>query len=118
MKNNKWKSFVIPFILTILILRLSLLLTNPDSFQYNDRFHHAYIGILILFIAGLIYQIKKRINLIFFGIGMGLLIDEIFIFFSKGDGYQKYWSKLSMYGTLILVILTILIHFIFKKIKK
>jgi len=117
MKNNKWKSFVIPFVLTIVILRTFLFLTSQESFQYNDRFHHAYIGILILFIAGLIYEIKKRINMVFFGIGLGMLIDEIFFLFSKGNDYQKYWNSSSTYGTFILMTAIVGIYFIFDGIK-
>ena len=118
MKNKKWKSFVIPFVLTILIYRISLFLINPGNFEYNDKFHHAYIGILILFVTGLIYEIKKRINMVFFGIGMGMLIDEIFYFFSNGTQYYKYWNKLSTYGTVILTITIVLIYLIFYKRSK
>ena len=118
MRGNKWQSFVIPFVLTIIIYRIFLLFMSPESFQYNDRFHHAYIGILILFVAGLIYEIKKRINMVFFGIGMGMLIDEIFYFFSNGTQYYKYWNKLSTYGTVILTITIVLIYFIFYKRSK
>jgi len=117
-KNNKWQHFVIPFVLTIIFYRIFLLSINPESFQYHDKFHHAYIGILILFVAGLIYEIKKRINMFFFGIGMGMLIDEIFYFFSNGTQYHKYWNKTSTYGTIILTIITILIYFIFYKKSK
>ena len=117
MKNKKWKSFVIPFVLTILILRIFLLFISPESFQYQDKFHHAYIGILILFIAGLIYRIKKRINMIFFGIGLGALIDEIFFFLSRGNQYQKYWNDLSTYGTLFLMTITVIIYFSFSNLK-
>lgn len=95
-----------------------MLFISPDSFQYNDKFHHAYIGILILFVAGLIYEIKKRINMVLFGIGMGMLIDEIFYFFSKGNQYDKYWSKLSDYGTIVLTIVVISVYFIFYKRRK
>ena len=117
MKNKKWKSFVIPFVLTILIYRISLFLINPGNFEYNDKFHHAYIGILILFVTGLIYEIKKRINMVFFGIGMGMLIDEIFYFFSKGNQYQRYWSDMSLYGTAGLMIITILVYISFNNLK-
>lgn len=117
MKNNKWKSFVVPFILTIVVSRIFLFMISPENFQYNDKFHHAYIGILILFIIGVMYYIKKRVNMVFFGIGMGLFIDEIFYFFSKGSGYQKYWNKLSDYGTVLLAITIIAVYFIFNHIK-
>ncbi len=117
MKKDKWKSFIIPFILTIFIYRIFLFLTSQDSFQYNDKFHHAYIGILILFVAGLIYGIRKKINMIFFGIGLGMLIDEIFYIFSRGNGYEKYWNSLSTYGTFILMIIVISTYFILEKKK-
>jgi len=115
---KNWKHFVIPFVLTIIIFRIVLFFTSPENFQYNDSFHHAYIGILILIIIGLMYHIKKRINLIFFGIGLGALIDEIFLFLSKGNGYQKYWNNLSTYGTVILMIIIIAIYFITHHIKE
>lgn len=117
MKNNRWQSFVIPFVLTIIFYRIFLLSLNPNNFQYTDRFHHAYIGILILFVAGLIYEIKKRINMVFFGIGLGMFIDQIFYFFSKGSHYDKYWNSLSTYGTFILMMTIVGIYFIFNNIK-
>lgn len=116
---KKWKLFVIPFVITILIERMFILLiNNPEGIIYNDLFHHAYIGILILFVSGLIYGIKKRINMIFFGIGLGLFIDEIFLFISKGDGYYRYWNKASIYGTLYLMMLIIGIYFAFGNLKR
>lgn len=114
-----WKNFIIPFVSIILVHRLVLLFINdPQGMIYNDAFHHAYIGILILFIIGLMYHIKKKINMIFFGLGLGMLIDEIFLFFSKGNGYQKYWNNLSIYGTFILMITIIIIYFAFGYIRK
>lgn len=119
MKNRNWESFVMPFVLTIVLYRIFLLFMSPQSFQYHDRFHHAYIGILILFITGLMYEIRKKINVIFFGIGLGMLIDEIFLIFSKGgNDYQKYWNNLSIYGTFILMVLTIGVYFAFRNLKK
>ena len=119
MKNDKWKSFVIPFVLTIIIYRIFLFLISQENFQYNDGFHHAYIGMLILFITGLIYKIRKKINIIFFGIGLGMLIDEILLIFSNGtNGYQKYWNNLLIYGTFILMIIIIMIYFVFSSAKK
>lgn len=116
MKN--WKLFVVPFVGIIVFYRLFLSSINPGSLMYTDSLHHAYFGILILFIIGIMYHIKKRVNLIFFGLGLGLLVDEIFHFLSKGNGYQKYWNGLSTYGTAILMITIIAIYFIFHHIKE
>jgi hypothetical protein len=115
---KNWKLFVIPFVLTILVYRFFLLFSSPLSFQYHDKFHHAYIGILILVVIGLIYHIKKRVNLVFFGIGMGSLIDEIFYFFSRGTQYDKYWNNLSTYGTATLMIVIITVYFMFNYPKR
>tara|TARA_Y100000034_G_scaffold135855_1_gene209464 strand:- start:1934 stop:2305 length:372 start_codon:yes stop_codon:yes gene_type:complete len=115
---KKWKSFVIPFVLTIILYRIYLLFISPNSFQHTDSFHHAYIGILILVVVGLIYGIKKRANMIIFGIGLGMLIDEIFLLFSSGFGYEKYWDGPSVYGTAALTIVTVAIYFILNHFKE
>ncbi|MFW6007495.1 MAG: hypothetical protein ACOC4G_11300 [Bacillota bacterium] len=75
--------------------------SNVILFGYH--IHHFYFGILLIFIAGGMAitgseMFSRKQLAVFYGIGLGLFMDEIGLLLTWGD----YWSRLSYILTLFL----------------
>lgn len=98
--------FFIIFLLTILITRIFLYLKpTPSPTIKGLRLHHYMYGLLI-FATGILMD-----NLILYAIGLGLFIDELTFLLIRGKNHEDNYSKTSLIGTAILII----IIFIFRE---
>lgn len=96
--------FFLAFIITIIITRLFLFL-NPIPAPTIGKFrtHHYMFGILGIIVGLLTHW------LVVYAIGWGLFIDELTYLLMRGKNHQDNYSKVSLFGTLIFVILVFLL---------
>lgn len=107
-KRRKGISFLIfiSFLITFIIARGFVILTdNSMHFViYGYHIHHITIGLIALAIAGAVaIGFKDEFLLaaaVIYGVGIGLVVDEIGLLISWGD----YWSRFT-YDTFVLIIL-------------
>jgi LPXTG-motif cell wall-anchored protein len=104
-------------IFTVLISRAFLFLVwDNDLFltQKTDGWHHMYTGVIVMALARIV---PKRVFNLFFGIGLGLLTDElIHIFHILGiTAETDYWSFKSIATTVLGLLLILGLAFIYKK---
>jgi hypothetical protein len=93
--------FYLIVIITILLTRLSILIVpEVDITFFNFVIHHFWFGV-ILFLIGFFIP-NNNIKIWFFGIGIGLIIDQ-FVFMILGAGKDKeYWAIFSVTGVILL----------------
>lgn len=92
--------FFLIFLVTILITRIALYFKpTPSPTIKGFRLHHYMYGIVIGMI-GIIFS-----NIILFGIGLGLFIDEVPYLIIGGKNHKDNYSAKSILGVLILVII-------------
>lgn len=98
--------FFLLVIATVLITRVSIfLIPEVDIKIFNIIVHHFWFGIFLLVIGLFITRENKKIKLIFYSIGTGLIIDE-FIFILLGSGGDaQYWAVYSMVSVIALIII-------------
>lgn len=95
--------FYLLVIITILILRISILLVpEVDITAGSIIIHHFWFGV-ILFLVGLIMPKRSEyLHIFLYGIGMGLIIDQS-VFMMLGAGRDKeYWALPSLLGAIII----------------
>ena len=98
--------FFLIFLLTILITRVFLYFKpTPSPTIKGLRLHHYMFGLIIL-----VFSLVMK-NLILYSIGLGLFIDEFTFLLMRGKNHKDNYSKISLIGTAIFI----LIVFIFKK---
>ena len=97
--------FYLVFVLTILITRISIIIVPEVDIKLMDVvIHHFWFGV-ILMIFGLIIP-KQNINpkILLYGIGAGLIIDQL-VFMILGAGKDKeYWALPSLLSTIIITL--------------
>ena len=92
--------FFLVFFLTILITRIWLFAFPIPSPTINGfRLHHWMYGI------GLLFAAMAVSSEVIFSIGLGLVIDETTFLLSDGKTHEDNYSRLSLAGTMILVVL-------------
>lgn len=95
--------FFFIFFLTILCTRVFLFLwPTPGPTIGKFRIHHYIYGILGV-LLGLIFH-----SVIIYAIGLGLFVDELTYLLIRGKNHQDNYSKTSLVGTFIFVILVFL----------
>ncbi len=96
--------FFVIFFATILITRLLLFIKPiPSPTVGHFRIHHYMYGVVLIMI-GLIFH-----SVLLFAIGFGLFIDELTYLLMKGKNHEDNYSKVSLVGTLIFIILVFLL---------
>jgi len=94
------------FFATVLITRVWLYFKpTPSPTIKGFRLHHWMTGLFILIISILIN------NLIGFAIGLGLFVDELTYLLMRGKNHSDNYSKTSLIGTALFVIIV----FIFRE---
>ncbi|MES3031691.1 MAG: hypothetical protein V4699_00400 [Patescibacteria group bacterium] len=95
-----FNSFFIIFLSTVLITRFFLFIKpTPSPIVGNFRVHHYMYGIIGIVIGLLIHSVFV------YAIGLGLFIDELTYLIIKGKDHKDNYSKVSLFGTLIFVII-------------
>ena len=95
--------FGLIMILTILIIRVSILVVpEVDMKIFDIVIHHFLIGIILVLIGILIPKQKDYLKIFIYAIGIGLIIDQA-VFMILGAGMDKeYWALPSLIGTGVL----------------
>jgi hypothetical protein len=111
--KKKENLFYLIFILTIVLIRVGVfLIPNVDIVFWNVVIHHFWFGVVLL-IAWLLIK-ENKIGIYSFGIGSGLMVDQLaFILLGSGGDFE-YWGP-SLLGA---VVLAVLIYFFRRKIVK
>jgi hypothetical protein len=90
------------FILTIIIIRISIILVPEVDIEFfGIIIHHFYLGLFLILFGLVVPKQKLSFKILIYGIGMGLLFDQL-IFIILGAGKDKeYWAPFSLYSTII-----------------
>ncbi len=94
-------------ILTILATRLSkfFFLRDVHFRIVGIIIHHFWFG-LFLFLIGILISKKKRFaKILFYGIGIGLIIDELIFMLLGGGLDREYWKLFSVIGAISVAII-------------
>ncbi|MDP3881365.1 MAG: hypothetical protein Q8Q31_00610 [Nanoarchaeota archaeon] len=96
--------FYLLILLTILISRFAIMIwPEIDIKVFGMIIHHFWFGIVLVIGGFIIPKSAHYPKLLLYGIGAGLIIDQL-IFIMLGAGKDKeYWSIYSLLGTLIIV---------------
>ena len=121
------KRFILVFLATIIIIRTLIFLIpnfiSQTGIIWGDKFHHSFIGIILLIIY---FPIKNKKNSFYLlAIALGLIIDQItaapfYIADLINNPLAPYsfwysWSPYNLISTTILIIISI---FLINKYKK
>jgi len=113
---KKGNSFYFFFILTILIIRITIIfIPNVDVKLSNFVIHHLVFGFLILIFYLFFIKHRKWIDSLVIGSGLGLIIDQVIFVLLSAGGDEEYWALPSLIG---VIVLAMLIFFIRKHIVK
>ena len=121
------KKFIIVFLATIIIIRILIFYIPafiPEArIIWQDKFHHAFLGIILLAIYFLIKT--KKYAFYFLAIALGLIVDQIAAApFYIADLINKplapylFWYSWSPYNIISTTILIIISIYIIKRYKK
>ncbi len=113
--------FSIPFILTLIFLRLTLFFfPNANVYFLGQNIHHFYTGtfFLLLTLPFLIFNFlpkTKKIALILTGIFVAVILDEfVYLIFTKGTD-QSYFTFTSFYGMIFFAIFILIYYLLLSK---
>jgi len=109
---KKGDLFYIFSFITFLFVRIYLFLfQNKHIYIRGILIHHFYIG-LILFLTGIfLFKFYQTFSLVIFGVGAGLIVDELVFILLGGGLTPQYLSPISFNGAIVCMILL----FIFRK---
>ena len=121
------KKFIFVFLLTIIIIRFLIFfipkLIQETNIIWADKFHHIFIGIILLVIYPTIKGKKYSSNIL--AISLGLIIDQIAATpFYIADVINKplapysFWYSWSPYNLIATTILIIISMILINKYKK
>ena len=92
--------FFLVFILTIIATRLFLYFkSTPAPTIKGFRLHHWMYGLLLIPV-GIIFK-----DVIIYAAGLGLFVDELTYIIIRGKNHKDNYSRTSLIGTLIFIIL-------------
>ena len=97
--------FYLVLIATILIARISIIIVPEVDIKFLDIvIHHFWFGVILMIIGLIIPKQKVYPKILLYGIGAGLIIDQL-IFMILGAGKDKeYWALPSLLGTIIIAL--------------
>lgn len=95
--------FYLIFVLTILIVRISVITMPEFHIIFSDMLiHHFWFGIILLLVGLIMPKNKEYPKIFLYGIGAGLIIDQL-VFMILGAGRNKeYWALPSLLGAIII----------------
>jgi hypothetical protein len=95
--------FSVAFLATIIVTRVALVIHPTSSPTISGfRLHHYMYGMVVAIVAVLAH------NRILLAVGLGLFIDEVTFALIHGNSHKDYTSILSIVGTAILSLVTVL----------
>jgi|TARA_Y100000310_G_C20000184_1_gene498125 peptidoglycan/LPS O-acetylase OafA/YrhL len=97
--------FYLILIVTILIIRISIIIVPEVDIKFLDIvIHHFWFGVILMIIGVIVPKQKVYPKILLYGIGAGLIVDQL-IFMILGAGKDKeYWALPSLLGTIIIVL--------------
>ncbi len=103
--------FYLIMILTILIARISIIIVPEVDMKFLDIvIHHFWFGVVLMIVGLLIPKQKFYLKILLYGIGAGLILDQL-IFIILGAGKDKeYWALPSLLGMIIIALVIYLIR--------
>ena len=99
--------FYLIIVFTVSIVRLIVFLYPKHIVIYGVLIHHFWIGLSLILITILFFRKNNNFKLIFIGVGLGFVIDELgFMILGSGD-FLEYWSfyPIILVGFLLIIIL-------------
>lgn len=98
--------FYFVMILTILIARITIIIVPEVDIKFLDIvIHHFWFGVLLMIIGLIIPKLKTYPKILIYGIGAGLIADQL-VFMILGAGKDKeYWTLISLLGMIIIAIM-------------
>ena len=114
-KNHKMISFIFVMILTIILIRLSVMIYNPNITLLDFEFHHFDYGISILLITSLFLLFgEKRYSLyrVIHAIAFGVILDDLWFIRSniiEKSGLEELLLYDSTFPSVIIFVLVILV---------
>ena len=97
-------------ILSILAVRLVAFLYPKHLIIFGLLIHHFWTGVLLMTISLLLLRKQKNFNFIIFGIGFGLVLDELGFMILGAGSFPEYWALPSVISAVFFLI----ISYIFK----
>lgn len=110
--------FLIPFIITIAIIRLYLSILPHTNFYLGAyNIHHLFIGssLLIIITILLMFEIMHPLVIIAAGVSSALIVDEITFLIATDGSDLAYFAGLSWWGVILGTIITISVIYITHK---
>jgi hypothetical protein len=108
--HHKVIAFIVIMVITILFLRLSVMVHNPNPTIFSFELHHFDYGILLLLVMSLFLLFGKKKNslyLLLTAISFGLILDDIW--FIRSNILDPGVEEISIYNaTIPIVILLVL----------
>lgn len=100
---KKENLFYLILLLTILITRISVIIVpEVDIKILNVIIHHFWFGVVLSLTGLLISKERANLKILLFGIGAGLIIDQL-IFMILGAGLDvQYWALPSLLGAIVI----------------
>ena len=111
--------FIIPFILTITIIRFYLFLfPHVNLYVSSYNVHHLFVGAFFLIIITilLIFNITHPLVIIAAGINSALIVDEITYLIATDGSDLAYFAPISWWGEISITIIIMSIIYITRKI--
>ena len=109
-KRHKIISLIAIIVVTILITRIAISITDPNIIIKGFELHHFHYGLILLIIASLIMLYQRgtfTLNLLLTGIALGLIIDEFMFITGKVRGAIEYTSTFPSAIMITIIILLI-----------
>jgi hypothetical protein len=103
-------TFFLAALITLLIIRTGIYLSRyfmPEKHLMIGKyiFHHFWFGFLFIIAGFLIAGNLATLKGVVFGIGFGIIADELVFMFFGGGGFASYWALPSVAGAAFSLIL-------------
>lgn len=111
--HHKILSFIVIMSITVLIIRIGVLIYNPNPVIGGFELHHFDYGMILLFITTLLLLFGKKRELLYIilaGISFGMILDELW--FIRTD-LAKTGNQILIYSSTLPAVLIILMTIIF-----
>ncbi len=121
--HHKILSFIVIMSITVLIIRIGVLIYNPNPVIGGFELHHFDYGMVLLFITTLLLLFGKKRELLYLiltGISFGMILDDLWFIrtdLSKAGNQTLIYSS-TLPATLIILMIIIFIVLIISHFKK
>ena len=108
--HHKIMAFIIIMVATIFLVRLSVMIHNPNPVLLNFELHHFDYGILLLLITSLLLLFGKKKNSLYLlmnAVAFGLVLDDIW--FIRSNILDPGLEEVSIYNATFPVVLILIV---------